>query len=123
MLCRTAHHNVIPPHAELGAVRLSGSGPNDSYLWVGFGQASGTREPCTNFIEVGVLVGVGPAVRMGSDLLTKPELNSPVVQHAFADEGPDRLRQLLELYRLLLGCTHAPADNLHSVRMHAPPTT
>ena len=58
---------------------------------------------------------------MGSDLLTKPAFKSPVVQHAFADEGPDRLRQLLELYRLLLGCTHGPPDNLHSVRRHAPP--
>ena len=112
---------MIPPHAELGAARLSGSGPNDSYLKVGLGQASGAREPCTNFIEVSVLVFVEPAVCMGSDLLTKPEFKSPVVQDAFADEGPDRLRQLLELYRQLLRGTHGLPDNMHSVRMHDPP--
>ena len=114
---------MIPPHAELGAVRPSGSGPNDSYPRVSFGEASGTRGPCTNYMEVSVLVCVEPAVCMSSDLLTKPELKSPVVQDAFADEGPDRLAQLLELYRQLLGGTHCPPDYMHSVRMHAPPTT
>ena len=114
---------MIPPHAELGAVRPSGSGPNDSYPRVSFGQASGTRGPCTNYIEVSVLICVEPAVCMSSDLLTKPELKSPVVQDAFADEGPDRLAQLLELYRQLLGGTHCPPDKMHYVRMHAPPTT
>ena len=95
--------------------------PNDSYPRVSFGQASGTREPCTNFVEVSVLVCVEPAVCMSSDLLTKPEFKSPVVQDAFADEGPDRLAQLLELYRQLLGGTHWPPDKMHSVRTHAPP--
>ena len=57
---------------------------------------------------------------MGSDLLTKPEFKSPVVQDAFADEGPDRLGQLLELYRQLLGGTHCPPDKMHYVRMHTP---
>ena len=80
MLCRTAHHNVIPPHAELGAFRLSGSAPNGSYLWVGFGQASGTREPCTNCIEMSVLVSVGPEVCMESKLRINPEVKNPAVQ-------------------------------------------
>ena len=75
------------------------------------------------FIEVSVLVCVEPAVCMSSDLLTKPELKSPVVQDAFADEGPDRLAQLLELYLQLLGGTHCSPDKMHYLRMHAPPTT